>query len=119
MPKDHDEDGYRNNQVKIENTTRFNFDSKTFDIKATCTAKIGAKYKVCFDALSGKLSGDKSGINCKLKGKIKVGVPGLKAKVCTTVELKGDVGKKPNGAVSMDVKVKPGGIDKTIMKIGI
>lgn len=114
-----DEAGYNNNQVKLVNTTRFNFDGKKFDISASCTAKVGAKYKVCYDALSGKLSGDKGGVSCSVKGKVKIGVPKLKAKICTTVELTGKVGSKPHGSLRMDVKVKPGGIDKTLMKVNL
>ena len=112
--------GYSNNEVLIENTTRFNFKvpgwSKKPSITFSCKVNLGTKTEVCFNFLKGKIESKKSGVDCKLKGKLDIGkIPGLKAKLCSQFDVQGKPGAKARGSISMKLKLDPGGVNKTLM----
>jgi hypothetical protein len=115
-----DVSGYSNNEVLIQNTTRFNFKvpgwSKKPSITFSCKANLGTKTEICFNFLKGRIESKKSGVDCNIKGKLNIGkIPGLKAKLCTQLDIQGKPGAKPNGSVSMKLKLNPGGVNKTLM----
>lgn len=110
--------GYENNRVSVTNTTRFNFSSKKFDITARCSIRVGSKTTVCFDFLSGKVTGaNKTDASCVLKGKININIPKLKAKLCATTQFTGTPPAAPKGTLDMKIDVEPGGIKKKILAL--